>query len=49
MTLIMKIIASLAGILLIIGSICVTIAALFSPKEWEGGELPSQDKEPKEA
>ena len=40
MSLIIKIVAILAGAILIIGSICVTIAALFPPKEWEGGDLP---------
>ena len=49
MSLIMKIVAILAGVLLILGSICVTIAALFPPKEWDGGDLPDQSKESKEA
>jgi len=48
MSFIMKIVAIFAGVLLIIGSICVTIAALFPPKEWKGRELPPHDKEPKE-
>ena len=36
MSLIIKIVAILAGVLLILGSICVTIAAIFPPKEFKG-------------
>ena len=49
MSLIIKNVAILVGVLLIIGSICVTIAALFPPKEWKGVDLPDQSKESKEA
>ena len=36
MSLLIKIAVYLVGALLIVGSICVTLAALFPPKEWKG-------------
>ena len=39
MSLLIKISAGVVGALLIIGSICVAIAALFPPKEWKGDRI----------
>ena len=47
MSLLIKIALGLGAVILVIGSTLVTIAALFPPKDWKGGELPSKDrKEP---
>ena len=39
MSLIIVISVGVVGALLIIGSICVALAALFPPKEWKGGRI----------
>ena len=44
MSILIKITLGLGAAILIIGSTLVTIAALFPPKDWKGGELPSKDK-----
>ena len=36
MSFIMKIILGIGAVMLVLGSICVTIAALFPPKEYKG-------------
>ena len=36
MSILMKVVAWVGGVVLILGSICVTIAALFPPKEYKG-------------
>ena len=43
MSLLIKISLGLGSAILIIGSALVTIAALFPPKDWKGGELPSKN------
>ncbi len=44
MSLLTKIALGIGAVVLMLGSILVTIAALFPPNEWKGGELPSEIK-----
>ena len=45
MSLIIKIALAIGAVILILGSICVTIAALFPPKEYKGdGKAPKSDR-----
>ena len=39
MSIIVKIILVVVAAFIVLGSICVTIAALFPPKEWKGGRI----------
>lgn len=44
MSLLIKIVVYFVVALVIVGSICVTLAALFPPKEWKG-DLPRKEQE----
>ena len=44
MSILIKIALGLGAAILIIGSVLVTIAALFPPKDWKGVELPYKNK-----
>lgn len=39
----MKLLLIILLSILVTGALAVTIAALFPPKEWKGGELPSKN------